>query len=139
MALRRPLLPFFLYSFTLLSLLGLTGVWPGARVFSLAVLLPLLLYLLWIYLAALLLWARYPALKKLRHYTFTPDAYRLEVAGDREVTVPYVEVTELFTVRRAMYLLRRDGSADILPHAELPEGLETFLADRFPVTRSSFL
>lgn len=139
MALKRPLLPFFLYSFTLLSLLGLTGVWPGARVFSLAVLLPLLLYLLWIYLAGLLLWARYPALKKPRRYTFTPDAYRLEVAGDREVSVPYGDVAELFTVRRALYLLRRDGSADILPRSELPEGLEAFLTDKFPAVRSNFL
>lgn len=139
-ALRRPVLPFFLYSFTLLALLGLTGVWPGARVFSVAVSLPLLLYVLWIYLAALLLWARYPALQKPRRYTFMPDGYRLEVAESDPVVVPYDEVRELFTVRRALYLLRRDGSADLLPRAEAPEGLESFLSEKVPKTeRSSFL
>jgi len=138
LALRRPVLPFLLYSFALLFLLGVTGVWPAARVFSLAVSVPLLGYLLWVWVAALTLWARHPALKEARRYRFGARSYLLD-AGTREVSVAYSDLTRVLTSRRALYLLRRDGSADILPRAELPEGLEAFLGDKITVERSSFL
>ena len=66
LALRRPLLPFLLYSFTLLFLLGATGMGPAARVFSLAVFVPLLGYLLWVW---------HPALQEPRHYRFKAHSY----------------------------------------------------------------
>lgn len=138
LALRRPLLPFLMYSFALLFLLGATGVWPAARVFSLAVFVPLLGYLLWVWLAAQSLWARHPALQEPRHYRFKARSYLLD-AGTGEVPVAYGDVTQVLTSRRALYLLRRDGSADILPRTELPEGLEDFLAEKITVERSSFL
>lgn len=138
LALRRPLLPFLMYSFALLFLLGATGVWPAARIFSLAVFVPLLGYLLWVWLAALLLWARHPALQEPRHYRFKARSYLLD-AGTGEVSVAYGDVMQVLTSRRALYLLRRDGSADILPRTELPEGLEDFLAKKLTVERSSFL
>ena len=138
LALRRPVLPFLLYSFALLFLLGVTGAWPAARVFSLAVFVPLLGYLLWVWVAAHLLWARHPALKEPRRYRFGAHSYQLD-AGAHRVSVAYSDLTRVLGSRRALYLLRRDGSADILPRTELPEGLEDFLAQRLEVERSSFL
>lgn len=138
LALKRPVLPFLLYSFALLFLLGVTGVWAGARVFSLAVFVPLLGYLLWVWAAAQLLWALHPALREPRHYRFGARAYLLGV-GKGEVAVAYGDLAQVLTSRRALYLLRRDGSADILPRAGLPEDLEAFLAEKLPAERSSFL
>ena len=43
------------------------------------------------------------------------------------------------TRRDFLYLIRKDGSADILPREALPEGLETFIAEKFEIERSSFL
>jgi len=139
LALERPVLLFLLYSFVLLFLLAVTGVWPAARVFSLAVLLPLSGHLLWVRVAAQLLWARHPALQEPRHYTFKAQSYLVSSSPGSEVPVPYCEVAQLLSSRRALYLLRRDGSADILPRSELPEGIETFLAEKIMVKRSRFL
>ena len=137
LALKRPVLPFLLYSFIFLFLLGITGVWPTARVFSLAVFAPLLGYLFWVWISAGTLWARFPALREVRHYHFTAEAYRLETPqGEAEISYEDVEV---LSSRRALYLIRGDGSADILPRDALPEGLEAFLADKFEIERSSFL
>ncbi len=137
LALKRPVLPFLLYSFIFLFLLGITGVWPAARVFSLAVFAPLLGYLFWVWSSAVTLWARFPALRETRHYRFTAELYRLETAqGEAEVSY---EDVEALGSRRAFYLIRRDGSADILPRDALPEGLEALLEEKFEVERSSFL
>jgi len=138
LALRRPVLPFLMYSFALLFLLGVTGVWPAARVFSLAVSVPLLGYLLWVWVAARTLWARHPALREPRQYRFKARSYLLD-AGKGKVPVAYGDLERMLSSRRALCLLRRDGSADILPRTELPEGLEAFLADKITVERSSFL
>lgn len=137
LALKRPVLPFLLYSFVFLFLLGITGVWPTARVFSLAVFVPLLGYLFWVWSSATTLWARFPALREARHYHFKAAAYLL-ATGQGEVKVGYKDVQALSS-RRAFYLIREDGSADILPRDALPEGLEAFLAAEFEVERSSFL
>lgn len=138
LALKRPVLPFMMYSFIFLFLLGVTGVWPTARVFSLAVFVPLLGYLFWVWAAAQTLWARYPALKKPRHYHFKGKSYLLDT-GTGKVPVAYKEVTQVLSSRRALYLLRRDGSADILPKDAMPEGLEPFLSEKLMVEHSSFL
>ena len=137
LALKRPVLPFLLYSFVLLFLLGITGLWPAARVFSLAVFVPLLGYLFWVWSSAMTLWARFPVLREARHYHFTASSYRLETPQG-EAKVGYEDV-EALSSRRALYLIRRDGSADILPRDALPEGLEAFLEEKLEVERSSFL
>ena len=137
-ALQRPVLPFLVYSFVFLFLLGITGLWPAARVFSLAVFAPLLGYLLWVWTSAQTLWRRYPALKETRHYRFTAASYLLG-AGKNKVEVNYQDVRQALSSRRAFYLVRPDGSADILPRSALPEGLETLLEEKLTVERSSFL
>ena len=133
LALRRPLLPFLLYSFALLFLLGATGVWPAARVFSLAVFVPLLGYLLWVWVAAQTLWSRYPPLKEPHHYRFKA---RIPAGHGHGKGAGGLRRPEAGS---DIYLLRHDGSADILPRTELPEELEDFLAQRLEVKRSSFL
>ena len=138
LALKRPVLPFMMYSFIFLFLLGVTGVWPTARVFSLAVFVPLLGYLLWVWVAAQTLWARYPLLKSPRHYHFKAKSYLLDT-GSGKVPIAYKDVRQVLSSRRALYLLRWDGSADILPCEGLPEGLAPFLNERFTVEPSSFL
>ncbi len=136
LALKRPVLPFLLYSFVFLFLVGITGVWPTARVFSLAVFVPLLGYLFWVWSSAMTLWARFPELRETRHYHFTAAAYRLGTAQGEAIRYKDVEA---LSSRRALYLIRKDGSADILPRDALPEGLEAFLAQKLTVERSSFL
>jgi hypothetical protein len=139
LALERPVLPFFIYSFTLLFLAGLLGLWPAARVFALAVLVPMLGYLLWVFLSARALWARYPHLRVPRTYVFEEDAYLVK-AGAHTAAVPYARLRRALASRGALYLLREDGSADILPRRALPEGLEAFIVQRVgEPRRSSFL
>lgn len=137
LALKRPVLPFLLYSFAFLFLLGITGVWPTARVFSLAVFAPLLGYIVWVWISAGTLWARFPALREARYYHFKAASYLLETAQGK-AKVSYKDI-EALSSRRAFYLIRGDGSADILPRNALPEGLEAFLAEKFEIERSSFL
>ena len=137
-ALKRPVLPFLVYSFIFLFLLGITGLWPAARVFSLAVFAPLLGYLLWVWTSAQTLWRRYPALREPRRYRFKAGSYLLEV-GKTKVEVNYKDVAQALSSRRAFYLIRPDGSADILPRDALPEGLETLLEEKLTIERSSFL
>ena len=138
LALRRPVLPFLLYSFAFLFLLGVTGVWLSARVFSLAVLVPLLGYLLWVWVSAQTLWTRYPTLKEPRRYSFKARSYLLDTVHGK-VKIPYGDVAQALSSRRAVYLVRQDGSADILPRGALPEGLEALLAEKLTIERSSFL
>ena len=137
LALKRPVLPFLLYSFAFLFLLGITGLWPTARVFSLAVFAPLLGYIVWVWISATSLWVRFPALRETRHYHFQAGSYLLKTDSG-EAKVSYQDV-QVLSSRRAFYLIRKDGSADILPREALPEGLEAFLEGKLEVERSSFL
>ncbi len=139
LALGRPVLPFFLYSFVLLTFASLLGLWPAGRAFALAVLVPLLGYMLFIFLSGRGLWARYPQLRAERRYTFGDAGYVVQTA-ENTVSVPYAQLQRLLRSRAALYLIRQDGSADILPRRDLPEGLEVFLAGKVSeVERSSFL
>lgn len=140
LALKRPVLLFFIYTFVLLFLLSVTGIYPPARVYSLALLLPLVGYLIWVYLSALLLWSRFPALRAPRHYTFKESSFLLQTEdAASKKPIPYSEITRLLLSRRALYLLRQDGTAEILPREALPVGLEDFLNARLESERSSFL
>lgn len=138
-ALSRPVLPFFLYSFVLLTFSSLLGLWPAGRAFALAVLVPMLGYLLWVWLTGRGLWAKYPQLRAPRTYRFEAAGYAVQTP-ENTVRLPYGELARLLSSRRALYLIRRDGSADILPRSALPEGLEGFLKGKVPAAeRSSFL
>ena len=114
LAFERPIMPFFLYTFVACALAGMLGVWPAGRLFAFAVLIPLLAYNVWIWVSSRSLWTRYPHLRQARGYTFKDDAYRVR-SPDGAVSVPYLEVTRTLETRAAFYLLRSDGSGDILP------------------------
>jgi hypothetical protein len=138
-ALARPVLPFLLYSFVLLTFASILGLWPAGRAFALAALIPLLGYLLWVWLVGRGLWSKYPQLRAPRTYRFGEAAYTIQTP-ENTVKVRYDELSRLVSSRRALYLVRRDGSADILPRSALPEGLEGWLQTKVPETeRSSFL
>ncbi len=138
LALERPVLPFFMYTFALLLLADLFRVWSDARLYAFAVLVPALGYLLFVKLSSLAVWRRYPELREPKRYTFKKDAYQLKQAG-KTVSVPYADVARVLESRRAYYLVRMDGSADILPKGAIEEGvLEGLLKDR-SWKRSSFL
>lgn len=122
MAFERPLLPFFVYSFTFLTLISFFGVWPDGRLFAFAVLVPLMGYLLFVWLGSRSLWPRLPESVRVRRYHFEQDAYR--VAGEK---VAYRELKRVLESRRAVYLVRPDGRADILPK-RLLENQATFAA-----------
>ncbi len=139
LALGRPVLPFFLYSFVLLTFASVLGLWPAGRAFALAVLVPMLGYLLWVFLSGRGLWARYPQLRAERRYTFEATEYLIQTSQST-VSIPYTALQRLLKSRAGLYLIRQDGSADILPRRDLPEGLEAFLAGKVSeVERSSFL
>jgi len=139
LALERPVLPFFLYSFVLLSLASLTGLWPSGRAFALAVFVPMLAYALFVFLSARRLWASYPPLRAPRTYVFKEKSCLVKTEK-KSVPVPYDALREVLASRRALYLLREDGTADILPKGALPEGFEAFIAGKIgEVRHSSFL
>lgn len=139
LALARPVFPFFLYTFVLLNLAALLGLWPEARIFATAVLVPMLGYTLMVWLGARGLWARHPDLREPQSYTFGEASYLVE-AGGRRTPVHFRDVTGLES-RRAFYLLREEGSADILPKRSLDDeaALRAFLEERVAWKRSSFL
>lgn len=126
-AFERPILPFFLYTFVLLNLSSLLGVFPDGNVFAFAVLVPLVGYLLLVQVTASQLWRRFPQLSTPRHYTFKPTLYRIkspqaaptkeheDSAVKRKVTINYDQITQVLSSRRGFYLLRTDNSADIIP------------------------
>ena len=114
MALERPVLPFFIYTFTALTLVSLLNIWPPARVYALIALLPMLGYMLWVWASATRLWRSYPELAGPRGYIFKEKSYLVEEAS-KKTPVAYSELARVVESRQAVYLIRANGSADILP------------------------
>lgn len=155
-AFERPILPFFMYTFVLLNLSSLLGVFPGGNLFAFAVLVPMVGYFLLVQITASQLWRRFPQLDAPRHYTFKPTLYRIKSpeaapANEREgstikrkVTINYDQVQQVLSSRRGFYLLRKDGSADIIPKDSLNdqgiklETMETFLSRYISEPKPSF-
>ncbi len=137
LALERPILPYLFYTFTFLVLVSFLGLWPAGRAFVPAVFIPLLGYLFFVWLATRRLWGRLAEADKNRRYRFLETGYRV---NGRE-TAAYREVARAIESRRGLYLLREDGSAEVLPKRDLDENLLAFLKERLePVwKRSSFL
>ena len=119
LALERPVLPFFIYTFTLLVLASLLGLWPGARAYAFIVLVPMLGHALLVWLNARGLWSRLPELKTPRSYTFKEKSY-LVIEGGKKTPVPYEGVRAIES-RRGFYLLRDGGAADLLPKRDVPD------------------
>lgn len=138
LALERPVLPFFIYTFALLLLADLFGVWADARLYAFAVVVPALGYLLFVKLSTFTVWRRYPELREPKRYTFKEDAYQVKQAG-KTAMVSYQELERVLESRRAYYLIRADGSADILPKTGVAEGRLETLLENVPWKRSSFL
>lgn len=141
LALERPVLPFFLYSFGFFFLTSLLGLWPQGRLYAFAVLVPMLGYALFVWLSSLALWRRFPQLRNPRSYAFGPEHYLVETEA-ATLSIPYTDLARVLESRAAFYLVRRDGSADVLPkraladEASLRRLLERQLGE---VRRSSFL
>ena len=113
LALERPVLPFFIYTFTLLVLASLLGLWPNARAYAFIVLVPMLGHALLLWLNARGLWSRLPELRAPRSYTFKEKSYLVDEGG-KKTPVPYEGVRALES-RRGFYLIRDGGTADLLP------------------------
>ena len=113
LALERPILPFFIYTFTALVLVSITGLWPTGSLYAFAVMIPLVGYTLFVWLSAWLTWRRFPMIREPKRYVFKEKSYLLEEGG-KKTPVAYEEINVL-TSRRGIYLLRRAGGADLLP------------------------
>jgi len=159
-AFERPILPFFMYTFVLLNLSSLLGVFPAGNVFAFAVLVPMVGYMILVQATASQLWRRFPQLNAPRHYTFKPTLYRIKSphaapaseppankqsdTKKRKVTINYDQVRQVLSSRRGFYLLRSDGSADIIPKDALREQgikhemMETFLSKHVSEPKASF-
>lgn len=137
LALERPVLPFFIYTFTALVLVSITGLWPAGRLYAFTVLIPLVGYTLFVWLSARGMWRRFPMIREPKRYVFKEKSYLLEEGG-KKTPVAYNEVSVL-TSRRGIYLLRHTGSADLLPKrsVENVEGLLGFLEQQTGETRTS--
>lgn len=140
LALERPVLPFFIYTFTALVLVSVVGLWPTGSLYALAVLVPLLGYTLFVWLSAWGTWRRFPMIREPKRYIFKERSYLLEEGG-KKTPVAYKDVS-LLTSRRGLYLVRRAGGADLLPRESLND-VEEFLAflegKVSEVKRSNFL
>ena len=136
-AFERPILPFFIYTFTALVLVSVTGLWYSGRLYALAVLVPLLGYLMFVWLSARGAWRHFPMIGKPKTYIFKERSYLLEEGG-KKTPVPYDDVSVL-TSRRGIYLLRPSGSADILPKESVEDvvGLLKFLEKKTGEARTS--
>lgn len=137
MALERPILPFFIYTFTALTILSLLNIWAPARVYAFIVLLPMLGYMLWVWLSATNLWRRFPELAGPRSYIFKEKSYLVEEAN-KKTPVAYADVARVVESRRGLYIMRVSGSADILPKRFLEDG-DALEALEVPWVGSSFL
>ena len=137
MALERPILPFFIYTFTALTILSLLNIWAPARVYAFIVLLPMLGYMLWVWLSATNLWRNYPELAGPRSYIFKEKSYLVEEAN-KKTPVAYADIARIVESRQALYIMRVSGSADILPKCFL-EDSDTLKALEVPWVGSSFL
>ncbi|MEM7737192.1 MAG: hypothetical protein AAF267_15535 [Deinococcota bacterium] len=145
----KPILPFFLYTFVLLNLSSLLGVFPAGNIFAFAVLIPLVGYVILVQASASLLWRRVPQLAAPKHYSFRQKSYRLKTSTEQDdaanVSIDYADVVKVLVSRRGYYLMRVDGSADIIPKAVLEEqninlnGFSTWLETRTQVASSFFL
>ena len=137
LALERPILPFFIYTFTALVLVSIVGIWPTGSLYAFAVMIPLVGYTLFVWLSAWLTWRRFPVIREPKRYVFKEKSYLLEEGG-KKTPVAYDEV-DVLTSRRGIYLLRRTGSADLLPKRiiEDTEGLLAFLEQKTGETRTS--
>ncbi len=136
-ALERPILPFFIYTFTALVLVSLTGLWPTGSLYAFAAMIPLVGYTLFVWLSAWLTWRRFPMIREPKRYVFKEKSYLLEEGG-KKTPVAYDEV-DVLTSRRGIYLLRRTGSADLLPKRSIEdvEGLLEFLEKKTGEARTS--
>ena len=140
LAFERPILPFFIYTFTALVLVSITGLWPVGRLYAFAVLIPLVGYTLFVWLSARGTWRRFPMIREPKRYVFKEKSYLLEEGG-KKTPVAYGEVNVL-TSRRGVYLLRRTGGADLLPKRSIEDAdkLLEFLEQKTGEARgSSFL
>ncbi len=137
LALERPILPFFIYTFTALVLVSITGLWPTGRLYAFTVLIPLVGYTLFVWLSARGMWRRFPMIREPKRYIFKEKSYLLEEGG-KKTPVAYEEV-DVLTSRRGVYLLRRTGGADLLPKGSVEDGewLLEFLEQRTGEVRSS--
>lgn len=135
LALSRPVLPFLIYTTTLLVLLSLTGLWAQAGAFVPAAMLPLLAMATWAEGVSGVAWRKHFRSDPRRRFRFASTGY--VVAGpDGEDKVGWSDVEAVLTTRRLLILLRRNGQADILPLRELEDtgGLGSAL-DRAAVPR----
>ena len=137
LALERPILPFFIYTFTALVLVSVTGLWPTGSLYAFAVMIPLVGYTLFVWLSAWLTWRRFPMIREPKRYVFKEKSYLLEEGG-KKTPVTYEEV-DVLTSRRGIYLLRRTGSADLLPKRSIEDvkGLLGFLEQKTGEGRTS--
>jgi hypothetical protein len=127
-ALERPMLPFLFYTFTLLALASLVGIWPAGRIYGLAALAPLLAYLIWVQLSAATLWRRYPQLRQDRLVVLGPERFEVEAGGER-YGGSYAELASVLESRSGIYLLHGDGRAELLPKRALarPDGVRELI------------
>jgi hypothetical protein len=141
-ALERPVLPFFVYTFTLLALASMIGIWPAGRVYAFAVLVPLLGYLLWIRVSEGVLWRNFPQLRERRRVVFGDLGFEVDLATER-YRVEYHELDSVLESRGGIYLLRKDGGAEIVPKRALrgSEAIRELLEPRLggQWRRSSYL
>ena len=137
LALERPVLPFFIYTFTALVLVSIVGIWPTGSLYAFAVMIPLVGYTLFVWLSAWLTWRRFPMIREPKRYIFKEESYLLEEGG-KKTPVAYDEV-DVLTSRRGIYLLRRTGGTDLLPKRSVGDvaGLLAFLEQKAGEGRTS--
>jgi hypothetical protein len=120
LALERPVFTFLMYTFILLTLAGMVGVWPAAGLYALAALVPLLGYTLLVWLTAKRLWHHVPGIRQPRRYLFKENTYLVEEEGAIN-PVAYGTLERVLESRNGFYLMRRDGRADLLPKRVLKD------------------
>lgn len=141
LALERPVFTFLMYTFILLTLASMVGIWPAARLYAFAALIPLLGYMLFVWLTARNLWQRFPSIRAPRRYLFKTNSYLIEEEGNK-IPVPFERLEWVLESRSGFYLIRKDGGADLLPKRNLGDNtsFRRFLHTKVPeVARSSFL
>ncbi|MEM6428206.1 MAG: hypothetical protein AAF708_03125 [Deinococcota bacterium] len=144
----KPILPFFLYTFVLLNLSSLLGVFPDGNVFAFAVLIPLVGLIARVQIASSLLWRRVPRLAAAKNYSFKQKSYQLKTSTEQadtvKVVIDYADVAKVLVSRRGYYLIRADGSADIIPKMVVdaqnisPDAFSAWLDANIETVTSSF-
>lgn len=120
LALERPILPFFMYTFVLLVMSSLLGVWPAGRLYAPAVLIPALGYTLFVWLSSRQLWRHVQQTLTPQTYIFKTKSY-LNDDGKTKQAIPYQHIKQLLESRQAFYLVLQDGSASILPKRDVTD------------------